>query len=104
MYFFALSIVYVYVCLCVCLQLVSGFFLKHSEYASSVRRSSAARRHHADTVSAKFQSSLQELLEKMERFEKKHFILRPYLPLNIAIMPSYIPTLTVSFAPKKADM
>ncbi|TNN75925.1 Unconventional myosin-XV [Liparis tanakae] len=42
---------------------------RHSEYASSVRRSSAARRHHANTVSAKFQSSLQELLEKMERYK-----------------------------------
>lgn len=49
--------------------MVSGLFLKHSESTSNARRSSAARRHQANTVSAKFQSSLQELLEKMERFE-----------------------------------
>ncbi|KAM8880381.1 unconventional myosin-XV [Spinachia spinachia] len=48
-------------------RMVSGLFLKHSESASNVRRSSVARRHQANTVSAKFQSSLQELLEKMER-------------------------------------
>ncbi|XP_075948058.1 unconventional myosin-XV [Anarhichas minor] len=48
-------------------RMVSSLFLKHSESASNVRRSSAARRHQANTVSAKFQSSLQELLEKMER-------------------------------------
>ncbi|XP_068445095.1 unconventional myosin-XV isoform X1 [Clinocottus analis] len=48
-------------------RMVSGFFLKHSESASNMRRSSAARRFQANTVSGKFQSSLQELLEKMER-------------------------------------
>uniref|UniRef100_I3J548 Myosin XVA n=1 Tax=Oreochromis niloticus TaxID=8128 RepID=I3J548_ORENI len=51
--------------------MVSSLFLKHSEslsqQRSNVRRSSAARRYQANTVSAKFQSSLQELLEKMER-------------------------------------
>ncbi|KAG7234810.1 hypothetical protein INR49_003957, partial [Caranx melampygus] len=54
-------------------QMVSSLFLKHSESVSqqrsNVRRSSAARRHQANTVSAKFQSSLQELLEKMERYK-----------------------------------
>ncbi|XP_044046114.1 unconventional myosin-XV isoform X3 [Siniperca chuatsi] len=52
-------------------RMVSSIFLKHSESVSqqrsNVRRSSAARRYQANTVSAKFQSSLQELLEKMER-------------------------------------
>ncbi|XP_034739732.1 unconventional myosin-XV [Etheostoma cragini] len=48
-------------------RMVSSFFLKHSESGSQQRRSSAARRYQANTVSAKFQSSLQELLEKMER-------------------------------------
>ncbi|XP_034543238.1 unconventional myosin-XV [Notolabrus celidotus] len=52
-------------------RMVSSLFLKHSESVSqqrsNVRRSSAARRYQANTVSAKFQSSLQELLEKMER-------------------------------------
>ncbi|XP_034452723.1 unconventional myosin-XV [Hippoglossus hippoglossus] len=50
-------------------KMVSSLFLKHSEsqQRSNVRHSSAARRHQANTVSAKFQSSLQELLEKMER-------------------------------------
>nr|XP_046227386.1 unconventional myosin-XV isoform X2 [Scatophagus argus] len=52
-------------------RMVSNLFLKHSESVSqqrsNVRRSSAARRYQANTVSAKFQSSLQELLEKMER-------------------------------------
>uniref|UniRef100_G3PWG5 Myosin XVAb n=1 Tax=Gasterosteus aculeatus TaxID=69293 RepID=G3PWG5_GASAC len=48
-------------------RMVSGLFLKHSESTSNARRSSAARRHQANTVSAKFQSSLQDLLEKMER-------------------------------------
>ncbi|KAI3353346.1 hypothetical protein L3Q82_019878 [Scortum barcoo] len=52
-------------------RMVSSLFLKHSESVSqqrsNVRRSSAARRYQANTVSAKFQNSLQELLEKMER-------------------------------------
>ncbi|KAK1886356.1 Unconventional myosin-XV, partial [Dissostichus eleginoides] len=51
-------------------RMVSSLFLKHSEFGSqqrSQRRSSTARRFQANTVSAKFQSSLQELLEKMER-------------------------------------
>nr|XP_019958182.1 PREDICTED: unconventional myosin-XV-like [Paralichthys olivaceus] len=52
-------------------KMVSSLFLKHSESVSQQRsngrRSSAARRYQANTVSAKFQSSLQELLEKMER-------------------------------------
>ncbi|KAM8771614.1 unconventional myosin-XV [Acanthopagrus schlegelii] len=52
-------------------RIVSSLFLKHSESASqqrsNVRRSSTARRYQANTVSAKFQSSLQELVEKMER-------------------------------------
>ncbi|KAM7419612.1 hypothetical protein PAMA_016625 [Pampus argenteus] len=52
-------------------RMVSSLFLKHSESVSlqrsNVQRSSAARRHQANTVSAKFQSSLQELLDKMER-------------------------------------
>ncbi|GAA6230048.1 unconventional myosin-XV-like [Lates japonicus] len=52
-------------------RMVSSLFLKHSESVSqqrsNARRSSAARRYQANTVSAKFQSSLQELLEKMER-------------------------------------
>ncbi|KAM9315347.1 unconventional myosin-XV [Pholidichthys leucotaenia] len=52
-------------------RMVSSLFLKHSEslsqQRSNMRRGSAARRYQANTVSAKFQSSLQELLEKMER-------------------------------------
>ncbi|XP_054634967.1 unconventional myosin-XV [Dunckerocampus dactyliophorus] len=52
-------------------RMVSDLFLKHSEtmslQRSHTRRSSTARRFQANTVSAKFQSSLQELLEKMER-------------------------------------
>ncbi|KAK5899254.1 hypothetical protein CesoFtcFv8_008750 [Champsocephalus esox] len=51
-------------------RMVSSLFLKHSEFESQQRsqqRSSTARRFQANTVSAKFQSSLQELLEKMER-------------------------------------
>ncbi|XP_047434979.1 unconventional myosin-XV [Mugil cephalus] len=52
-------------------KMVSSLFLKHSESVSqqrsNMRNSSAARRYQANTVSAKFQSSLQELLEKMER-------------------------------------
>ncbi|KAL7403896.1 hypothetical protein ABVT39_006572 [Epinephelus coioides] len=52
-------------------KMVSSLFLKHSESGSqqrsNVRRSSTARRYQANTVSAKFQSSLQELVEKMER-------------------------------------
>ncbi|XP_078124453.1 unconventional myosin-XV [Sander vitreus] len=48
-------------------RMVSSFFLKHSESGSQRRHSIAARRYQANTVSAKFQSSLQELLEKMER-------------------------------------
>ncbi|XP_029285862.1 unconventional myosin-XV [Cottoperca gobio] len=52
-------------------RMLSSLFLKHSESGSqqrsNVRRSSTARRYQANTVSAKFQSSLQELLEKMER-------------------------------------
>ncbi|KAK5623203.1 hypothetical protein CRENBAI_017781 [Crenichthys baileyi] len=52
-------------------RMVSSLFLKHSEslsqQRSNLRRNSTARRHQANTVSAKFQSSLQELLGKMER-------------------------------------
>ncbi|KAM9857023.1 unconventional myosin-XV [Aulostomus maculatus] len=52
-------------------RMVSSLFLKHSEalsqQRSNSRHSSTARRFQANTVSAKFQSSLQELLEKMER-------------------------------------
>ncbi|XP_022593788.1 unconventional myosin-XV-like [Seriola dumerili] len=52
-------------------RMVSSLFLKQSESVSqqrsNVQRSSTARRYQANTVSAKFQSSLQELLEKMER-------------------------------------
>ncbi|XP_076004168.1 unconventional myosin-XV [Genypterus blacodes] len=52
-------------------KMVSSLFLKHSETVSqqrsNMRRSSTARRYQANTVSAKFQNSLQELLEKMER-------------------------------------
>ncbi|KAM4749909.1 unconventional myosin-XV [Anableps anableps] len=52
-------------------RMVSSLFLKHSEslsrQRSNLRRNSAARRHQTNTVSAKFQSSLQELLDKMER-------------------------------------
>ncbi|AWP05297.1 putative unconventional myosin-XV-like [Scophthalmus maximus] len=52
-------------------RMVSRLFLRHSESVSqqraNVRHSSTARRYQANTVSAKFQSSLQELLEKMER-------------------------------------
>lgn len=61
------------VCVCVCIQMVSSLFIKHSESVSQQRsngrHSSTARRYQANTVSAKFQNSLQELLEKMERFE-----------------------------------
>ncbi|MEQ2190634.1 hypothetical protein XENOCAPTIV_003012, partial [Xenoophorus captivus] len=42
-----------------------------SQQRSNLRRNSTARRHQANTVSAKFQSSLQELLGKMERFVVK---------------------------------
>uniref|UniRef100_M4AM36 Myosin XVA n=1 Tax=Xiphophorus maculatus TaxID=8083 RepID=M4AM36_XIPMA len=52
-------------------RMVSSLFLKHSEsltqQRSNLRRNSAARRHQTNTVSAKFQSSLQELLDKMKR-------------------------------------
>ena len=51
--------------------MVANLFLKHSEgvsqQRSSARSSSVVRRFQANTVSAKFQSSLQELLEKIER-------------------------------------
>ncbi|TWW58889.1 Unconventional myosin-XV [Takifugu flavidus] len=54
-------------------KMVSGLFLKHSEslsqQRSNMRRSSTARRYQANTVSAKFQTSLQELLDKMERYK-----------------------------------
>ncbi|XP_068177193.1 unconventional myosin-XV [Antennarius striatus] len=50
-------------------KMVSSLFLKHSESQQrpNARRSSTARRLQSNTVGAKFQSSLQELLEKMER-------------------------------------
>ncbi|KAK2817299.1 hypothetical protein Q5P01_025490 [Channa striata] len=52
-------------------RMVSSLFLKHSESASQQRsnmqRGSGTRRYQANTVSAKFQSSLQELVEKMQR-------------------------------------
>ncbi|KAM9485945.1 LOW QUALITY PROTEIN: uncharacterized protein ACWYII_004793, partial [Salvelinus alpinus] len=53
-------------------RMVSNLFLKHSEglaaqQRSAARRGSTARRLTGNTVSAKFQSSLQDLVEKMER-------------------------------------
>lgn len=63
-------------------QMVSSLFLKHleslSQQRSNVRRTSTARRYQANTVSAKFQSSLQELVEKMERSARtsSYFILK----------------------------
>ncbi|CAL8330796.1 unnamed protein product [Merluccius merluccius] len=58
-------------------RMVSNLFLKHSESVAhqrnNARRSSVARRFQANTVSAKFQSSLQELLEKIERC-KPYFV------------------------------
>uniref|UniRef100_A0A4W5JJK9 Myosin motor domain-containing protein n=1 Tax=Hucho hucho TaxID=62062 RepID=A0A4W5JJK9_9TELE len=52
--------------------MVSNLFLKHSEglasqQRSAARRGSTAHRLTGNTVSAKFQSSLQDLVEKMER-------------------------------------
>lgn len=64
----------VFLCVLLCLQMVSSLFLKHSEslsqQQSNMRRSSTARRYQANTVSAKFQTSLEELLNKIERFER----------------------------------
>ncbi|XP_023814203.1 unconventional myosin-XV-like [Oryzias latipes] len=52
-------------------RMLSNLFLKYSESVSqqqsNLRRSSTARRHQANTVSSRFQSSLQELLDKMQR-------------------------------------
>ncbi|KAM9769967.1 unconventional myosin-XV [Menidia menidia] len=52
-------------------KMVSSLFLKHSESVSQQRshlqRGSTARRNQANTVSSKFQASLQELLDKMQR-------------------------------------
>uniref|UniRef100_A0AAV2LKU1 Myosin motor domain-containing protein n=1 Tax=Knipowitschia caucasica TaxID=637954 RepID=A0AAV2LKU1_KNICA len=51
-------------------KLVSSLFLRHSESLSlqkTAHRTSSVRRYQANTVSAKFQNSLQELIEKMER-------------------------------------
>uniref|UniRef100_A0A3B3CPP3 Myosin XVAb n=1 Tax=Oryzias melastigma TaxID=30732 RepID=A0A3B3CPP3_ORYME len=49
-------------------RMLSNLFLKYSESVSqqqsNLRRSSSARRHQANTVSSKFQTSLQELLDK----------------------------------------
>lgn len=63
----------VFLYLFLCLQMVSSLFLKHSEslsqQRSNMRRSSTARRYQANTVSAKFQTSLEDLLNKIERFE-----------------------------------
>ncbi|MEQ2260048.1 hypothetical protein XENORESO_000122 [Xenotaenia resolanae] len=66
-------------------RMVSSLFLKHSEslsqQRSNLRRNSTARRHQANTVSAKFQSSLQELLGKMERY-KPMLCLKDPLPAD----------------------
>lgn len=63
----------VFLCVFLCLQMVSSLFMKYSEslsqQRSNMRRSSTARRYQANTVSAKFQASLEELLNKMERLE-----------------------------------
>ncbi|XP_051801956.1 unconventional myosin-XV-like [Acanthochromis polyacanthus] len=52
-------------------RMVSSLFLKHLESVSQQRsnsqHNSTGRRYQANTVSAKFQNSLQQLLEKMER-------------------------------------
>lgn len=114
-------------CVCVFIQIVSSLFLKHSESASqqrsNVRRSSTARRYQANTVSAKFQSSLQELLEKMERFDwncTRLTLITRWRPLShlcqisrkrskfscvaiIIALPHYHP-LNVFLSPVKADI
>ncbi|XP_029006805.1 unconventional myosin-XV [Betta splendens] len=65
-------------------RMVSSLFLKYSESVSqqrsNVRRGSGTRRYQANTVSAKFQSSLQELLEKMERCNP--YFVRCFKPNN----------------------
>ncbi|KAK7929365.1 hypothetical protein WMY93_005760 [Mugilogobius chulae] len=51
-------------------KLLSSLFLKHSESLAqqkTAHRTSSVRRYQANTVGAKFQNSLQELIEKMER-------------------------------------
>ncbi|XP_041839844.1 unconventional myosin-XV isoform X2 [Melanotaenia boesemani] len=48
-------------------QDVLDLFIQSKNKRSNLRRSSTARRQQANTVSAKFQTSLQELLDKMER-------------------------------------
>ena len=53
--------------------MVSGLFRRHSEVAAEQRggqgrkSSTVTRRYQASTVSHKFQTSLLELVEKMER-------------------------------------
>uniref|UniRef100_H3C0T6 Myosin XVA n=1 Tax=Tetraodon nigroviridis TaxID=99883 RepID=H3C0T6_TETNG len=71
-------------------KMVSSLFLKHSEslsqQRSNMRRSSTARRYQANTVSAKFQTSLEELLNKMERCNP--YFVRCIKPNHLTPLPS----------------
>lgn len=59
-----------------CVQMVSNLFLAHTEVAGQQRggharkSSTVTRKYQAPTVSSKFQQSLLELVEKMERWRK----------------------------------
>lgn len=56
-----------------CIQMVSNLFLVHAEVTGQQRgghtrkSSTVTRKYQAPTVSSKFQQSLLELVEKMER-------------------------------------
>lgn len=61
------------IAICVCIQMVSNLFLVHAEIMGKQRgghmrkSSTVTRKYQAPTVSSKFQQSLLELVEKMER-------------------------------------
>lgn len=63
-------------CVCVFVQMVSKLFHTHAEVMGQQRgghmrkSSTVTRRYQAPTVSSKFQQSLLELVEKMERWSR----------------------------------
>lgn len=93
----------IYICGCV-FQMVSNLFIKHAEMLNQQkgamnRNSTVTRRYQPSTVAAKFQQSLQELLDKMERSctlinTKRctilHMDISTYTYIHIFVSPDYV--------------
>lgn len=82
--------------------MVSNLFIRHAEMLNQQkgamnRNSTVTRKYQPSTVAAKFQQSLQELLDKMERsyiliYTKRCTILHMYIStyIHIFVSPDYV--------------